>query len=664
MTYPKKCVAAASGYPRGEVLRLLAMLSALLAALLIALPASAATDDVQTSWQLLDYIAVDYSGAVTNGAVVSQTEFAEMNEFADTISERLASLPSKPERGRLLTDSKRLKSLIAAKGTAEDVASLARRIAANLLKAYPIALAPKSPPDLARGNTLFAQNCASCHGVSGNGKGPNAAKLATPPVAFTDRERARQRSLFALQQVISNGIDGTAMQSFSSLPVGDRWNLAFKAGTFAFPEALAEQGEAIWKSDPAVRKQIPDLEALVDKTPEALADAIGPAKADAVMAYLRRHPEAVMATTNGVASLEVVRSKLEQSVNAYRSGDRSAAKKLALAAYLDGFEPIEPALGARDATLLSHIERSMGEYRAAIDQGAPVETIATQAAILNTLFDDVERVLSPDATSGTATFIGAFTVLLREGVEALLIVVAMIAFLGKAERRDALRYVHGGWAGALIAGGATWVVATYAIGISGASRELTEGFGSILAAVILLSVGIWMHGKAQAGQWQRYIQEKLSKALDRKSGWFLFGLAFVVVYREVFETILFYAALWAQGSGAAMLAGAGAAILLLGAIAWAMLRYSRKLPIATFFRYSSWLMAILTIVLVGKGIAALQEAGLIDIAPLSNVPRVSAIGLFPTVQSTAAQFIMLLAIIVGFSLNRFRSQREAPNAKG
>jgi len=142
------------------------------------------------------------------------------------------------------------------------------------------------------------------------------------------------------------------------------------------------------------------------------------------------------------------------------------------------------------------------------------------------------------------------------------------------------------------------------------------------------------------------------------------SLAFVVVYREVFETILFYAALWAQGSGAAMLAGAGTAALLLGAIAWAMLRYSRKLPIATFFRYSSWLMAVLTIVLVGKGIAALQEAGLIDIAPLSNVPRVSAIGLFPTVQSTAAQFIMLLAIIVGFSLNRFRSQREAPNAKG
>src|SRR3546814_10636427 len=80
---------------------------------------------------------------------------------------------------------------------------------------------------------------------------------------------------------------------------------------------------------------------------------------------------------------------------------------------------------------------------------------------------------------------------------------------------------------------------SYVIGISGASRELTEGFGSLIAAVVLLSVGIWMHGKAQADQWQRYIREKLSRALSRQSAWFLFGLAFIVVYREVFETILF-----------------------------------------------------------------------------------------------------------------------------
>src|SRR3546814_16450264 len=94
-------------------------------------------------------------------------------------------------------------------------------------------------------------------------------------------------------------------------------------------------------------------------------------------------------------------------------------------------------------------------------------------------------------------------------------------------------YVHGGWVAALLAGIATWAAATYVINVSGASRELTEGFGALFAAAVLLSVGIWMHGKAQAGAWQRYIREKLPKALSRRSAWFLFGLTFVVVYREI-----------------------------------------------------------------------------------------------------------------------------------
>ena len=119
----------------------------------------------------------------------------------------------------------------------------------------------------------------------------------------------------------------------------------------------------------------------------------------------------------------------------------------------------------------------------------------------------------------------------------------------------------------------------------------------------------------------------------------------------MFETILFYAALWAQGNGAVMLLGAGAAIGVLALIAWAMLRYSRSLPIGTFFRYSAWLMAILTVVLAGKGVAALQEAGWIDIAPLAEMPRISMLGVFPTWQSVLAQIVALVAIVIGFVLN-------------
>ncbi|MEG8219349.1 cytochrome c/FTR1 family iron permease [Sphingobium psychrophilum] len=638
---------------RQSVLRPLAVLGILLFALGTSVAAQAQTTDVQTAWRLLDYMAVDYGGAVSGGRVKSASEYAEMTEFAASVSTRLAALPSTPARGQLIAGATRLQAVIAAKGAREDVARIAHGLAADLLKAYPVSLAPGKAPDLARGATLFAQNCASCHGMTGDGHGPDAAKLKTLPIAFSDITRARQRSPFALYQVIDQGIDGTAMQSFATLPSADRWALAFYAGRFAFPDALASQGERLWKSDPGLRQMIPDLTTLAGLTPEVLAMSIGTAKADAVIAYLRRHPDVVIQQAPG--SLTVARDKLAQSLAAYRGGDRHAAQELALSAYLDGFEPLEPMLTARDATLMGHIESAMGEFRASLQQGRPADEIATRIQVLDGLFDDADAALSPDAASTASTFLGAFTILLREGLEALLIVVAMIAFLRKAERPEVLPYVHGGWIGALAAGGLTWGIATYAIGISGASRELTEGFGSLFAAVVLLSVGIWMHGKAQADQWQRYIREKMSRALSRQSAWFLFGLAFIVVYREVFETILFYAALWTQGNGGTMLAGAGSAVLLLGLIAWAMLRYSRDLPIAKFFAYSAWLMAILTIVLAGKGVSALQEAGIIDIAPLGGGIRVSMLGIFPTLQSMGAQLLMLIAVLCGFLLNRRRA---------
>ena len=624
-------------------------LLAALAALLIPAAAFAEPGDVQTAWRLLDYMAVDYGGAVANGRIKSASEYAEMNEFAASVSTRLQGLPAKPERQALIQRAANLQAVIAEKGSTEQVATLAHGLAADLLRAYPVPLAPDKAPNLVSSDALFRQSCASCHGMTGNGRGPDAAKLATPPIAFTDAERARQRSVFALYQVVTQGIDGTAMQSFADLPNDQRWALAFRAGSFAFTDAQAREGERLWKSDPTLRRRIPDLKTLVALTPAALGAAIGDAKADAVLAFLRRHPAQVIQQAPG--SLAVARAKLAESVAAARRGDARMAKELALSAYLDGFEPIEPTLTARDATLMGRIEGAMGEFRASIDRGASPDDLAEKVAVLGGLFDDAEAALAPDAATEASTFLGAFTILLREGLEALLIVVAMIAFLRKAERGEALRYVHGGWVSAIIAGGITWAVATYAIGISGASRELTEGFGSLFAAVVLLSVGIWMHGKAQADQWQRYIREKMSRALSGGSGWFLFGLAFVVVYREVFETILFYAALSAQGDNGMLLAGAGSAIGLLSLIAWAMLRYSRKLPIAQFFRYSSWLMAVLTVVLAGKGVAALQEAGLINIAPLADVPRLSMLGVFPTWQSVLAQLLMAVAIAVGFAWN-------------
>jgi len=619
----------------------------------------ALANEAATTWRLLDYVAVDYSGAVAGGRVTNAAEYAEMVEFSASIRERIGQLPPTPARAALARDAEALQAEIARKAAPDVVASRARALAARLLAAYPMAQAPARVPDPARGAALYAENCASCHGARGDGRGPAAANLDPPPIAFIDIDRARQRSLFALYQVIDQGLDGTAMTSFSALPAEDRWALAFHVGAMAFGQAA--EGERLWRSDPALRRRFPNLAALTEIRPDALAREIGQEKADALTAYLRTNPSA-LARDGG--SLALSRQRLDEALSAYRAGDRRRAEELALSAYLDGFEPLEPILIARNPGLMSRIESAMGELRSAIGQGEPVERVAERVAQLDALFDGAEAALSPEAASGLSTFVGAFTILLREGLEALLIVIAMIAFLKKAERSEVLPYVHGGWVAALVAGVLTWVAATYLIGISGASRELTEGFGSLLAAVVLLSVGIWMHGKSQAQEWQRYIRETLGKALSRGSAWFLFGLSFLVVYREVFETILFYAALWTQGNGLMILAGGLAAIGLLAVIAWLMLRYSRKLPIGTFFAYSSLLIAVLAVVLAGKGVAALQEAGLIGIRPLAGVPRISMLGLFPSLQTLGAQIATILVVLIGFWYNARRAGQNASAAPG
>ena len=630
-------------------------------ALCLSVTANAEEPDVRTTWRLLDYIAVDYASAVSEGRVADEFEYREMVEFSDVVARQVAAFPDTKDNQALIRRSDQLRALIANKEPAERVGRFARALAASLLTAYPVPLAPSQAPDLVRARTLFAQNCASCHGAAGSAPPAAMQALDPPPIDFTDIDRARQRSAFGLYQVITQGLEGTSMASFASLSDEDRWALAFHAGSIAFEDVA--KGERIWREDDGIRQLVPDLETLAALTPESLAEQIGEDRALAVMAYLRANPDAV-GQANDAGSLAFVRDTLDRSLSAYRAGNREEARQLALSAYLDGFEPLEALLATRDGGLMREVEQALGQFRAGIESGADPSELQQLRARIDSLLARAEEALAPEAASEISTFLGAFTILLREGIEALLVVIAMIAFVKKSHRFEVLPYVHGGWIAALLAGVATWVVATYFVSISGASREMTEGIGALLAAVILVSVGIWMHGKSQAEEWRRYIQEKMGKALSRGSAWFLFGLAFVVVYREAFETILFYAALWNPQSSGIILAGALSAVALLALIAWAMLRYSRKLPITQFFRYSAILIAILAVILAGKGVGAFQEAGVLSATFIAGLPRLAELGFFPTVETIVAQLLTLLALIVGFRVNRAFSNPPPANVTG
>lgn len=609
---------------------------------------AAVTGDVRQVWKLLDYIAVDYAGAVADGKVISDLEYTEMNEFAATALARLTALPAREGHDALVAQARQLQAGVTALTAPGEIARIAHALADGLLAAYPVPMAPARAPDLARGAVIYADKCASCHGAEGRGDGPAAAMLDPPPIAFSDHDRARERSLFSLYEVVSQGLADTAMESFQTeLGEDDRWAVAFYSGTLSASADLRRQGELVWKDGADVRARLPNLETLVRTIESGLAADVGADKARAVMAYLRSQPDVL--GQNSSDGLALARSQLGESLKAYQGGDAPRAASLALSAYLDGFEPLETMLRSRDAGLLARVEAAMIDYRGRIAAGAPAGDVAAQAAVLNGLFDASETTLAAEQDA-MATFLGAFTILLREGVEALLVVVAMISFLGKVERRDVLPYVHAGWAGALAAGVVTWGVAATMVDISGANRELTEGFSSLFAAVVLLAVGIWMHQKSLAGRWQVYLKEKLSAALSRKSAFFMFALAFVAVYREVFETILFYIALWSRGNGASILAGLAAGVAALVVVTVLMLRTSRRLPITQFFSLSSLLIAVLAVVLAGKGIAAIQEAGLLP-AIAVNAPRVEALGVYPSMLPLLAQATVLVIAIAGYLWN-------------
>ena len=265
------------------------------------------------------------------------------------------------------------------------------------------------------------------------------------------------------------------------------------------------------------------------------------------------------------------------------------------------------------------VEKQLLNFRNVLSSPNNGQQVSAESQQILQQLEQVDSTLNSATLSDNAMFSASLIILLREGLEALLIVLALITVLMKTQRQDAIRYVHFGWVSALIAGGITWWVAENLITISGASRELMEGGAALLAAGILFYVGYWMHSKTQASVWQRYINDNVERHLSTGTLWGLTGLAFISVYREVFETILFYQSLLTQSVGdgsqvSFVWYGLVAAVAILALITWLMLKYSVKLPIARFFSLSAYFMLILAFVLAGKGISALQEAAIIGIS--------------------------------------------------
>ena len=614
-----------------------------LAASLTPAAAAGGDDKAQTAIHMLDYVSVDYPETVQDGQVKDETEYQEQHEFATQVLALLQQLPAVPGNEGLVDKARALVGRIDAKAPGQEVSAAARQLAAEVIQRYQLVVAPRQAPDLAKAAAIFEAQCAACHGAQGRGDGPASKGMEPAASNFHDAARMDKRSLHGLYNTITLGVAGTPMRAFTELPEADRWALAFFAGGMRSSPQQLEQGEALWRKGVG-KAELGDLRKLVTTMPGELSPAGG--ELDAVRAHLVANP-AEMASA-GPAPLSVARARLEQSPAAYRAGDRAGARQHAVGAYLEGFELIESALDNVDAPLRRKVEEAMMALRTDIDAGRPAEQVEARVQELGTLLGRAESKLAEGGMSSATAFTSSLLILLREGLEAILVLAAIVAFVRKTGRRDALPYIHIGWVGAVVLGAATWFVANHFISISGASRELTEGFSALLAAVMLLYVGLWLHNRSHAQAWQAFIREQVTGALAKRTLWAMAGISFLAIYRELFEVILFYETLWAQAGPAqqpAVLAGIGVGAVLLALLGGLILKYSARLPIGPFFAVTSWLLVAMAVIFVGHGIAALQEAGVLGATPVHFI-AVPMLGVHPNVQGLIAQGAMLLLTVV------------------
>lgn len=601
---------------------------------------------------LLDYLAHDYGGAVEHGKVISTLEYEEQKEFVNKIYELGETLPEIKNDKVTLEKIVKLKTMIEAKAEALDVALVARDIQKDLIIATKITLSPDNRPSISNGKLLYQQNCTTCHGEKGFGDGVDGKNMDPLPSNFHEPKRMGAISAFHGYNTIRLGVPGTGMSGWTKFSDKEVWDLSFYVMGIRHFEALkltAPNEDA--KSD---NISLEDLATLSDTELKAKMINVDDDNKNIALAILRTKD----GSTSGGEYIGKARSYLSEALSAFKNGSADSkddAKRLAIQAYLEGIEPIEPMIRANKPSLIAKIETEMAKIRQIIaDPKATVDILSAQIVITNEVFAEIEETIKSRELSFGVAFSGAFAIILREGFEAVLIILTLLSVIKAFGNKKAALWVHAGWSSALFLGFVAWFLSGALMKMSGASREVLEAVTSMFAVVILLYFGFWLHRQTEIGRWKKFIHEKVQGAIDNKNLWTLAAISFISVFREAFETVLFIRALWFQtntdGKNAITL-GLITALTLIFAFSIIALRYSRKIPVRELFKISSIITSVLAFILAGKAVHSMQEAGILNSSTLPWNIRFDTIGLFPTWQTIAAQIITFGLAIVLININ-------------
>jgi len=571
--------------------------------------ARADTSDWQRAVEGLQYLESDYPAAIQSG---SPTELEEQKGFAHEALEIIQGLgpAGAPFVARMRSIADRIDRAQDPQGVRRDCSALVE----DLVQAGALTRSPRHPPDLAAGKALWAQDCAICHGVNGKADTATAKQLDPPPANFHDPAVMASMTPYKAFNVMTFGVSGTPMPAYVTLTEDERWSLAFYLFTLRQP--------ACDHTPPGV-----SLEALATTSDTQLATLHG----EKEVACLReRFPQ-----PDEEKSLLTARAGVEEALSLASQGKTREATQALLDAYLNGVEPVEGLLGARDPTLVSRIEQGFTQTRMDAQHQRP-EVQASGKKLLS-LIDQARR-----STSATSTFLSVFwlaaLVVVREGFEATIVVAALLAVLKKMDAPQSVRTVHAAWISALVVGGIFFAVAHKLLG--GAHRELLEGITALVAVAMLLYAALWLNAKSNIRKFMGELRQKMQGALGRGSRLGLFTIAFTAVFRESFECALFLQGLSVDSSSGASWGALLGLLAMVGLVIFVK-TVGFKLPMKALFTASTVLLFLTAVVLLGQGVHSLQEVGVFPLARMAG-PQVEALGLFPDLYSLLPQLFLLL----------------------
>ncbi|MCZ2126588.1 MAG: FTR1 family iron permease [Anaerolineales bacterium] len=374
------------------------------------------------------------------------------------------------------------------------------------------------------------------------------------------------------------------------------------------------------------------------------------------------------------ASFTILDTLLNEMLNSVRVGNYADAENTRIEAYAIYESGPEKRLAHRAPVLSRELEGLFWEgtegqkgLSTLIADKAPAEEISATTNQLNVKLKEANEFLSV-GMSGFLAVVNSMVIILREGLEAVLILGAILGYLSATRSpKKFSAWVYLGAAAAIALSLLVWWAAQSLITVTSMQRELIEGGASLIAVVVLFYVTNWIFEKVYVADWIAYVKEQVGKALGAGSALALAGLGFTVVFREGFETVLFYQALAFDAPASSIWLGFAIGMAIIFAVAYAILKLSKRLPLKPFFTVTGLLLMLLAFNMTGAGIRGLQEAGLLAAHLLTWIPEnlvlMELFGVYPTLETTLAQILFLFLLIATFSYSLWRKKNALASTR-